>query len=249
MRVSRLWIVCGVAAMLLLSTSAALAQSGPDPRRVTLQRMSARVSLELEDARLEDVFLSLEQLSNADIEPLWLDDDHTEGLEREDTISLKVTNRPLLEVLEEVLARAESEFEENSWQLTQAGVIEAGPKSRLNNRLVLKVYDIQDLLFEVANYSAVPELDLDAAISQSAGAGGGGGGGSSIFQDDEEDEDGEDLTDDEIAQRLLDLIEEFVEPEQWTEQGISARFFRGTFFIRAPDYIHRQLGGYTFNNE
>jgi hypothetical protein len=232
----------------LLVASNVWAQNGrgPDPRRVTLQRMSASVSLELEDARLEDVFLSLVQLSNADIEPLWLDDDHTEGLDREDTISLRVVNRPLLEVLEQVLDRAESEFEENSWQLTPAGVIEAGPKSRLNRRLVLKVYDIQDLLFEVRNYAAVPELDLDAAISQSS-SGGGGGGGSSIFQDDEEDDKGEDLTDEQLAQRILDLIEEFVEPEQWTEEGISARFYRGTFFIRAPDYIHRQLGGYTFD--
>ncbi len=247
MRTSGLWITCvGVITLLLATTAMAQNGQGPDPRRVTLQRMAARVSFEIEDARLEDVFLSLTQLSNAELEPLWLDDDHTEGLDREDTISLKIVNRPLLEVLEQVLDRAESEFEENSWQLTPAGVIEAGPKSRLNKRLELKVYDIQDLLFEVNNYDTVPELDLDAAISQSSG-GGGGGGGSSIFQDDEEDDDEDDLTDEQQAQRILDLIEQFVEPEQWTEEGIAARFYRGTFFIRAPDYIHRQLGGYNFD--
>src|SRR5690606_7280790 len=48
---------------------------------------------------------------------------------------------------------------------------------------------------------------------------------------------------------LIDLITTFVEPEQWQDNGGDGgtiRYFQGTLIVNAPDYIHRQINGYTF---
>lgn len=128
------------------------------------------------------------------------------------------------------------------------GRVEVGPKSRLNRNKRLEMYDIQDLLFRVNDYAEVPELDLDSAIQQ-GGQGGGGGGGGSIFEDSEEERENQ-PTQEEQAQQLIDLIIEFVEPEQWRDNGGDGgtiTFYRGgILLVRAPDYMHRQLGGYSF---
>ncbi|MHC4768512.1 MAG: hypothetical protein ACYTEI_07360, partial [Planctomycetota bacterium] len=57
------------------------------------------------------------------------------------------------------------------------------------------------------------------------------------------------LTEIERAQVIIDLITETIEPEAWDVAGgdwASIRYYTGTLIIRAPDYIHRQIGGYPF---
>lgn len=228
----------------------AFAQSGRvvDPRSEALERLAKRVNVDLQDARLEDVVQFLSTIGSIEFDPAWEDDTGREGLDRDAMVSIRASNLPILSILERILDKSGDTFSGNTWQLTPDGLIEIGPKSRLNDGATLKVYDIQDLLFEVNSYTSVPELDLDAAVQQSQGGGGGGGGGQSIFEDDEEDTEPR-LSPEEQAQRLIDLIVETIEPDQWLDNGgdgASVRFYKGTLLVRAPDYIHRQLGGYDF---
>jgi len=40
-----------------------------------------------------------------------------------------------------------------------------------------------------------------------------------------------------------------VEPDAWVERGggdATIRYYTGTLIVRAPDFVHRQLGGYPF---
>ncbi len=51
------------------------------------------------------------------------------------------------------------------------------------------------------------------------------------------------------AQRIVDLIESTVEPDQWANaggDGASLRIFGTSLVVTAPDYIHRQIVGYDF---
>ena len=112
----------------------------------------------------------------------------------------------------------------------------------------LQIYDINDLIFVIPNFTDVPQLDLDAALQQSGG-GGGGGGGRGVFQvtDDAEVE----LNSEERAQEIIAIITTTVEPEQWVLNGGTGgtvRLHNNTLIINAPDYMHRQIGGYSFNN-
>jgi len=84
------------------------------------------------------------------------------------------------------------------------------------------------------------------------GGGGGGGlgggfGGGNPFGDPEDPPDR--IPPEELAEELIDIIVETVEPDQWEQAGglaASIRYWRGNLIVRAPDYIHRQIGGYPF---
>ena len=223
-----------------------MAQVGFDPRYETMARLAKPITVDFKDARLGDVMEFLQTVSQVDIEPMWIDDQYTDGLDKDQSVSVAARNIAVLSVIERVLDKVQTDFDGNTWQLSDTGALEVGPKSRLNKEKRLQIYDIQDLLFQVNNYAEVPQLDLDAAIQQ--GGQGGGGGGGSIFEDNSNDTATQPSQEDQ-AKQLIDIIIEFVEPEQWRDNGGDGgtiTYYRGTFLIRAPDYIHRQLGGYSF---
>lgn len=219
-----------------------------DPREQTLRLMNQRLTVSLEDARLEDVMLFLEQAGDLPLDVKWIDSRNPIGLDPEARVTLRARNTTIMSILGGALDRVGDEFNQATWQLTEDGVVEVGPKERLNSRKRLQIYDINDLIFVIPNFTDVPQLDLDAALQQSGG-GGGGGGGRGVFQvtDDAEVE----LNSEERAQEIIAIITTTVEPEQWVLNGGTGgtvRLHNNTLIINAPDYMHRQIGGYSFNN-
>ncbi len=243
----------GVGAVALTAATATVsAQSfDEDPaatalKRQTLARLMQRVTVELQEQRLEDVVRFIETVTQTDLDPLWLDDRTGTGLDPETLITLGVKEVTALTLLERVLEKADasSGFEGSTWQFTRTGAFEFGPRERLNRRTNLVIYDITDLLTEVPDYDNAPDFDLNT-IFQQGGQQGGGGGGQSPFQGGQQDIDRETM--EEKAQEVIDLIVTIVEPEQWLDNGgdsSSVRYFRGSLIVRAPDYVHRQLVGY-----
>src|SRR5690606_5540244 len=145
--------------------------------------------------------------------------------------------------LEKVLDKAEVDFTQNTWQMTEHGTMQVGPKDVLNRDKRVEIYDINDLLFVVPRYDQVPEIDLEAVLQQSEG-----GQGQSPFEDDDDEEE-ERTTREERAEELADLIRTIVETEQWIEnggEGGSIRYWQGTLIVNAPDYMHRQINGYAW---
>ncbi|MCC5821828.1 MAG: hypothetical protein LAT64_00910 [Phycisphaerales bacterium] len=234
-------------AMHIASASAATAD---DPairgaKASTLRALSTRVTLDVRDQPVSDIFDFIGRVTGAELEPIYLDDDSFDGINPETTITIRANNMPALSLLERVLARveqAERPASSYTWQFTDTGSIEFGPKSILNRHQHIELYDISDLMFIVPRFDQAPEFDLSSALQSSQG-----GGGSSPFQGSQQQID--DTPADERISALVNLIETTVEPDQWVGaggDGASISFFGNSLVVTAPDYVHRQINGYDF---
>lgn len=243
-------------ATLATSSNQAIAQSSTSEdasvrkaKKSALVALSMPITLDVEDQPIEDIFNFIIDVTGADLLPIYLNDNTSaDGMDPETQVSIKVTNTPALIVLERLLKRIqrlEGTGIEYTWQLSEYGSIECGPKTELNRDQRVELYDISDLLFVVPNFDNSPEFDLQSAVS--AAGGGGGGGGQSPFSGGGQDVD---LTSaQERADAISDLIQSTIEPDQWAElggDGASMTTFGNSLVITAPDYIHRQIAGYSF---
>ena len=219
------------------------------PERASLLRLNRRISLKVEDTRLEDVIKFVQDVTQADIEPIWTSDNSAgAGLDKEKKITLNIQNQAALYVLEAVLDKAKTDFTENTWQMTGSGSIQVGPKDVLNKSKRIVIYDINDLLMLIPRYAEVPQIDLNNVLQSNSG---GGGGGQSPFSGGNNTTNPLDTlpTREERAKKIMDLLTALVEPTQWQDnggEGASMHFFNGTLIVNAADYIHRQINGYPY---
>lgn len=223
------------------------------PEAETINRMMKRISVNFQDTTLESVMSFLQTVTSADLEVMWLGDNDSAGLTKDTMITVKADNLTALRVLELVLTRADvaagvvGEGTGSTWQMSDTGAMQVGPRERLNKFKRTEIYDISDLVLEIPNYDNAPELDLQQALQ--AGQRGGGGGGQSPFQDNGNKE----LTTRPLSERtqeVLDLITTIVESEQWQSNGGdggSIQIFQGkALVVKAPDYMHRGINGYPY---
>jgi hypothetical protein len=236
------------------------------------------LTVQFDETPARDAINYLETFLGINIIGRFDDDRVGYGIDPEAPITLDVANRPALTVLEMILDQCSGQgFDEAcTWQLRN-GFVEVGTKERLNAAREVRYYPIRDLLFQPPYFDNAPDLDIDSALDQGSqgaggfgggggggggfggggrgggrgggggGSGGGGGGGGGIFGD--PDDEGERPNEDELAQEVIDIIIELVEPDAWEDNGgdaASIRYYSGTLIIRAPDYIQRQVGGYPF---
>lgn len=221
-------------------------------KRELLTKLSKKITLEVEDQPVQDLFSFLSDVTGAEIEPIYLNYDlSAEGIDPETPITIKANDVAALVILERILLRAqrtEGTTEEYTWQFTDYATIECGPKVRLNENKRIELYDVADLLYIVPDFDNAPEFDLQSAVQQAGSSGGGGGGGQSPFSGGGQDP--QDIRSfAERAQALQDLITASVEPDQWSDlggDGGTITLYNQSFIITAPDYIHRQIAGYDF---
>jgi len=215
------------------------------------------LSLTFTETPAREVIEYLQTVLGVPIIGRYSDDRTGLGIDPEAEISLEVVSTPALTVLEMVLAQASDDYSEPTWQLRR-GFVEVGTKERLGTKSAqeIRYYPIRDLMFEAPQFDNAPELDLDAALSQNKGGGGGGsggfggggaggGGGGNIIS--EPGAEPERAKEEEMIAQIVTLIQETVEPDGWVENGgewATIRAYQGTLIIRAPDFIHRQIGGY-----
>jgi hypothetical protein len=218
-------------------------------KRDTLSALSKPITLDVTDQPLQDLFNFIADVTGAELEPIYLTDNvASNGMDPETQITIKVSDTPALIVLERILLRAqriESSGDEYTWQFSDFGSLELGPKLELNRNQRVELYDIADLLFVVPDFDNAPEFDLQSAV-QAAG-GGGGGSSQSPFSGGATDPNFVSVTD--RAQAITDLIQSTIEPDQWAAlggDGASMTFYGNSYVITAPDYIHRQIAGYSF---
>lgn len=212
-----------------------------NPKRDTLMKMQRRVTIDLADARLEDVLRFVQEVTGAELEPVWTSG-NTIGLDKDKRITLNIKNQPALLALEKILTKAQDDFQQNTWQMSDYGAMEIGPKDALNKTRRVEIYDINDLLHVIPRYADAPELDLTSVLQQ------GEGGGQSPFQENQENTDPP-RTRAERTQDVIDLLITLVEPDQWVDNGgeaASIRAWNGQLIVRAPDYMHRQINGYPY---
>ncbi|MFG0256933.1 MAG: hypothetical protein ACF8GE_03420 [Phycisphaerales bacterium JB043] len=226
--------------LLVLPVAVGATPRQSDPRSIALARMHKQVTVEIDGNRLEDVITFVEEYTGVTIEAMWANDRFVDGLDPDRSVGVRIRNGTALALLDGVLGTLDDEFVQHTWQVSGEGTIQIGTKEQLNRFATLRMYDVRDLLFVVPSFREVPDLDL-GSIQQ----GGGGGGAQTTFDKEETDK----LTQDEMAERLMDIIVNAIEPDQWDVNGgtgASVRFHSGMLLVRAADYVHRQLGGYDF---
>jgi len=220
-----------------------VARANVPPQRVTLQRMMKRITVNFDDASLRDAVSFLVQVTGAEIEPVW-DDGSGNGLDPEQLVSVHADNMTALNILERLLHQASGAFGFGggaTWQMTEWGSMQIGPKEVLNEDRYVRIYPISDLIYEIPDFVNAPELDLNAVLQS-----GQGGGGQSPFQTNQDDN-RDRLSPEDRAQPIIDMLVNLVEPEQWEQNGgsgASVRFWQGSLLVNAPDYIHRGIDGY-----
>ncbi len=191
------------------------------------------------------------------------DRDASVGIDPDQEIELSMVG-PALTVLERMLDQMSSEGAPNTWQLRD-GFIEIGPKERLLKSKEVRLYAVRDLLFEIPYFDNAPDFNLNSGIEQGnsgggggggggfgggggggSGGGSGGGGGGVPFGTP-----GEAPAPRPIEDRINDLVNiivESIEPEFWVQSGgeCTIRYYNDVLIVKAPDFMHRQLGGYPF---
>ena len=187
----------------------------------------------------------------------------------------EVADQPAVSVLELVLDQASDAYGTPcTWQIRD-GFIEIGDidaqsgLSRPSARET-RLYPILDLIYNPPYFDNAPDFDLNSAITQGGGGGrgggsgggsgggggggrggggggggggSGGGGGGGLFGSPSSDP--ERLSEEERANQLRTLIEEFIEPDAWGDYA-QIRYYQGNYIIRAPDWLHRQIAGYPY---
>jgi uncharacterized membrane protein YgcG len=168
----------------------------------------------------------------------------------ETQINLRLYNVTLRKLLATVLTEAGAG--NSLTYLVDEGVIEITTQQLADARTYVKIYNIEDLLFEVPNFDQAPDFNISQQGGQggssggSGGKGGGGGGGSPLFGGGGGQQKEEKIKSrDERAQELVDLIVNTVRPEIWKENGgtSSIRYFNGNLVISAPLSVHEMIGG------
>jgi hypothetical protein len=218
-------------------------------KRDALVALSKPITLDVSDQPIEDIFNFIADVTGADLYPIYLTDNvASNGMDPATEVTMKVDNIPALVVLERVLLRTqriEGTGDEYTWQFTETGTIEFGPKLELNRNQRVELYDIADLLFIVPDFNTAPNFNLQTAVS-SANSGGGGGGQSPFTGGNRR------TTVDSTADRskeISELIQSTIEPDQWAGlggDGAAMTSYGTSLVVTAPDYIHRQIVGYSF---
>src|SRR5436190_15832715 len=114
------------------------------------------ITVQFNEQPARDVVKYLQTVLGINIVARFADDKNANGtgIDPEQKITLDVTNKPALSVLEMVLDQCGGDTAQTActWQLRD-GYVEIGPKERLNAAREIRYYPIKDLLFEAPNFT------------------------------------------------------------------------------------------------
>lgn len=117
---------------------------------------------------------------------------------------------------------------------------------RANADVVTRVYDVRDLIVAVPNFTDAPSLSLTEALSNTnSGGGSGGNAGGGIFDVETFSDEDRPLTRRERGELLVDVVRDTIEPDVWRARGgefSRVRYRDGRMIVRAPRYVHAQIG-------
>jgi hypothetical protein len=233
-------IICG--ALLALSSALAFAQTGAVSGRSTLALLNTRIpEVSFQRAPLDQVMDWVSDYMSINVVVRWqvLEDN---GIERDKPISIRVKNLRLSQVLWMIMNEAGGSDVKLAYRAS-GNLLVMSTGTDLGQEMLVRVYDVTDLLVEVKRFTNAPRIDL----SQQTGSGTGGGGqnifGGSSSTNDEDDEDEDE--DNEDVEELIELIISTVEPDTWVENGGlgTIRAFGRQLVVRNNILVHQALGG------
>ena len=213
------------------------------PRQRVLGVLAYRsITAAFDQTPTREVFNNLQTILGIDIICRYRDDEIASGIDPETPITLDVVDTPALHVLELVLEQCQG-LDPSTWQIRD-GYVEVGTKRWLSRPSAHRIvrYPVGDLLFTGPVFDNAPGLDIPSALNQ---GGGRSSGGESVITP--PGPEGPRTLHQQDARNLINLITKSVEPDVWVVKGGSAssiRYHADTLIVRAPDFVHRMLGGY-----
>jgi hypothetical protein len=245
-------LILAIALGLTLFCSSAAHAAGVVGRQLN-QRMP---ELKFQGVTLNDAIDFLRDVSGANITVNWKALESA-GVSRDSAVNLHLRGVTMRKALELLLNEAGG-GDQLTFDVDQ-GVIEITTRELADSRMITRVYPVDDLIMEIPDFTDAPQFSLDASQNQSGGGGGGGGGGAggggggqvtvanTLFanQGQLNQSQNQGKTKTERAQDLVDLIENLVFPDIWSDHGgkASIRYFNGSLVVTAPRSVQEAIGG------
>ena len=231
--------------------------------------LNTKVSVEFSEAPAREAINAIRTQLGVPLIARYRDDPLGYGINPDSPITLQAVDKPALEVLEDVLVQCEEFGEECTWQIRK-GFVEIGTKARLSVPAAreTRTYHIADLIMhippnmvsgerkrrEVMALGAIAQIveniepgawdygqiDYDAPVEPPAP--GQAESEKRIGTGDEMPATGADVAgeDGKRAGRPSPPPRRYVSPRKIA----IIRYWRDVLIVNAPDYIHRQVGGY-----
>ncbi len=216
-------------------------ESEPD-RKVLATLETRRIPASFRDNSLEDVLAFVGTVTNLNVDVDW-DSLAQIGIERDKEITLELREVPARVVLERILEKAQPDaFARAGWAVNDGVLVVAADEALRKNTFVV-IYDIRDLLFQIPDFPDAPRLDLDQVLNQ---GGQGGGGGGSVFGGDAGDADPVGPTEQELMDRILEILQTNVDFEGWRDNGGETGVIQelnGNLIITNTARNHRDIQG------
>lgn len=200
---------------------------------------------EFEQQPFDQVVEFLGQITQTNISVDWTNLEDM-GIDRDKPVTIRLNQLSFRTVLEEILAQVGGDV-----QLAYAvgdGLIRIATKEKLDRDKLILIYDIRDLLINI------PRADRNAAFDVTQGMGeggsGGGGGSSGMFGENNQNDNNNDnqnqngIGNEELIQRIMDIIRQTVEPDSWRETGggnASIQELNGQLIVYNTSDAHRQV--------
>lgn len=214
-----------------------------EDRRVLAELENKRIPATFSANALEDVIQFIATVTNLNVDVNW-DSLATIGVNRDSEVSLNLRMMPVRVVLNRILEKVSpDDFSRAGWAV-EDGVLVIASEDALRKNTFIRIYDVRDLTFQVPNFTNVPELNLDTLLQQGGGGRGGGGGGGGIFQS--EDDRGEGITEEELLEKIQEIIRTNVDFDGWRENGGDTGFIQelnGNLIITNTARNHRSIVG------
>lgn len=243
----------------LVVTASAFGQAiGDDTSRAvrprtpaTLKFLNERIDeVSFEDAPLDQVITWLATLTPMNVVVRWQTLEEA-GVERDKPVTMQVNGLRLSQVLWMIIEQAGGPDLKLAYRASGELLI-ISTEDDLGKEMVVRVYDVSDLLVRANRFAGAPHMDLSNTQNQ---GGQGGGGGGSIFgggqgggSQDDQDQNKDDNAD---IQELIDLITQTIEPDSWALNGGvgTIQAFRNLLVVRNNLLVHQSLGGYVEETE
>jgi hypothetical protein len=251
-----------VGLMLTLATSTAIGQiiggnTGPVRSRIpkTLKYLNERIpEVDFQDAELDQVMDWIASLTPMNVVVRWqiLED---AGIERDKPITMQVRNLRLSQVLWMIIDEAGGPDLKLAYRAS-GDLLIISTAEDLGKEMVVRVYDVSDLLVRAERFYGAPHMDLQNTQNMGTGGTGGGqsifgGGASGGGSGRDDDSRGRQEDDNADIQELIDLIVQTVEPDSWAINGGlgTIHAFRNLLVVRNNILVHQALGGYVEESE
>jgi hypothetical protein len=229
---------------ILLGLMCMAAAPATQPVRQRAVPASQPAEVNLTGVRLEDALEMVRDRTDLNIHINWKALELV-NITRETPVSVRLRDVKIKTLLRAILADADPNGVATYY--IDDGVVEVTTKEIADQKLITKVYPVQDLLMQVPDFAG-PNVSL-SNIGQSGGGRNSGGGNSNLFSDTNSNENttptNTNVNNLQSGEDLVKLIEQTVQPEAWRENGgtASIRYFNGHLVVTAPRSIHEALGG------